>query len=108
MDNPVNFRKEVYMLVSSIPEGRLMTYGQIAALAGSPRSARIVGGIAHYGDPVLPWQRVVNRHGYLARGYPGGRKAHKVALEKEGVVIVRQRAPIEKLIWWPEQILPDL
>ena len=98
----------MYALVSLIPEGRLMTYGQIAALAGNPRAARIVGGIAHYGDPALPWQRVVNREGYLANGYPGGRRAHQAALQKEGVVVLNARAPIEKLIWWPEPIQPDL
>ncbi len=78
-----------------------MTYGQIAALAGSPRAARIVGGIAHYGDPSLPWQRVVNKKGFLAKGYPGGRRTHKIALEREGVTVVDYRVPIEDLIWWP-------
>ncbi len=79
-----------------------MTYGQIAALAGSPRAARVVGGIAHYGDPALPWQRVVNKKGYLASGYPGGRRGHLAALENEGIKITNNRAPIESLIWWPK------
>jgi methylated-DNA-protein-cysteine methyltransferase-like protein len=64
-----------------------MTYGQIAALAGSPRAARIVGGIAHYGDSALPWQRVVKRDGSLAEGYPGGVEGHKQVLEAEGIHI---------------------
>jgi len=95
------FNSLVLELVSTIPEGRLMTYGQIAVLAGHPRAARIVGGIAHYGDPRLPWHRVVNKQGFLACGYPGGRGAHQLALEKEGVIINNLRAPIEELIWWP-------
>lgn len=41
------FRERVYVLVSQIPKGRVMTYGQIAATCGNPRAARIVGGIAH-------------------------------------------------------------
>jgi alkylated DNA nucleotide flippase Atl1 len=41
------FREKVYAIVAQIPKGRVMTYGQIAALCGSPRAARIVGGIAH-------------------------------------------------------------
>jgi len=61
-----------------------MTYGQIAALCGQPRAARIVGGIAHFGNPNLPWQRVVNKQGGLAAGYPGGRVGHKQVLEAEG------------------------
>lgn len=79
-----------------------MTYGQIAALSGSPRSARVVGAIAHFGDPALPWQRVVSKEGYLASGYPGGRREHQLALESEGVNISNFRAPIENLIWWPD------
>lgn len=42
-----SFNDRVYDLVSQIPEGKVMTYGQIAAMCGSPRAARIVGGIAH-------------------------------------------------------------
>jgi len=62
-----------------------MTYGQIAAICGNARSARVVGGIAHFGDEALPWQRVVNRKGGLASGYPGGRASHKEHLESEGI-----------------------
>lgn len=74
-------------IVGSIPEGRVMTYGQIAALAGNARAARIVGGIAHYGDPGIPWQRVVNKNGGLASGYPGGRERHRAELESEGIKV---------------------
>ena len=96
------FREEVVAIVKTIPKGRLMTYGQIAALAGHPRAARMVGGIAHYGNPELPWQRVVNKRGYLASGYPGGRVGHQQALASEGISVVDFRVPIERLIWWPE------
>ena len=97
------FREEVVAIVSTIPKGRLMTYGQIAALAGSPFSARVVGGIAHYGDPHLPWHRVVNKKGGLANGYPGGKQGHKLVLEDEGVIISNDfHADIERLIWWPK------
>lgn len=64
-----------------------MTYGDVATWCGQPRAARIVGGIAHFGDSSVPWHRVVNRLGGLARGYPGGREAHKLHLEGEGVLI---------------------
>ncbi len=80
-----NFRSKVEMLVSQIPSGRVMTYGQLAGLCGNARAARVVGGIAHFGDPDLPWHRVVNKSGGLASGYPGGRVAHKRHLESEGV-----------------------
>ena len=90
MSNDGEFRDRVLMLVKHIPKGRVMTYGQIAALAGSPRAARIVGGIAHYGDPDLPWQRVVNKQGGLASTYTnGGRDGHKAALEADSVKVDR-------------------
>ena len=45
------FANKVYEIVESIPSGKVMTYGQIAALAGNAGAARIVGSIAHYGPP---------------------------------------------------------
>jgi len=79
-----------------------MTYGQLAAICGSPGAARIVGGIAHFGDPNLPWQRVVNKKGGLANGYPGGRLGHKKALEDEGIVVSKDlTVDIDKLLWNP-------
>lgn len=90
--------------MARIPEGRVMTYGQIAALCGQPRAARIVGGIAHFGNPDLPWQRVVNKSGGLASGYPGGRRGHKQVLEAEGVdVSDSYKVDVERLIWWPPE-----
>lgn len=98
-----DFRERVEMIVRLIPPGRLMTYGQLAALCGNARAARIVGGIAHFGDPILPWQRVVNKFGGLASGYPGGRLGHKIALEAEGVTVDGDyRVDIKSLLWWPK------
>lgn len=96
------FRDRVNALVADIPKGRVMTYGQIAAMCGNARAARIVGGIAHFGDPDLPWQRVVNKTGGLANGYPGGKSGHKQVLEAEGVhVDDNYRVDVEKLLWRP-------
>ena len=83
-----------------------MTYGQIAALVGSPRAARMVGGVAHFGDPKLPWQRVVNKKGGLASGYPGGRQGHAEHLRAEGIPVSDDMyVDVEKLLWWPNQNL---
>jgi methylated-DNA-protein-cysteine methyltransferase related protein len=96
------FRERVEAYVAQIPRGRVMTYGQLAALAGSAYAARIVGGIAHFGDPDLPWQRVVNKQGGLAAGYPGGRQGHRAALEDEGVAVGDDdRVDVARLLWWP-------
>ena len=97
------FRERVEALVAQIPKGRVMTYGQLAALCGNASAARVVGGIAHFGDPDLPWQRVVNKSGGLASGYPGGRSGHKQVLEAEGVMVSKDLAvDVQNLIWWPE------
>jgi methylated-DNA-protein-cysteine methyltransferase-like protein len=73
-----------------------MTYGQLAALCGNPRAARIVGGVAHFGNPELPWQRVVKKDGSLAEGYPGGIPSHQKHLEAEGVKLIGGRVNMKK------------
>ncbi len=106
MKNPeADFRKLVQALVAQIPKGRVMTYGQIAALCGSPRAARIVGGIAHYGDEKLPWQRVVHKDGRLAIGYPGGVEGQKQVLATENVIVDGEyRVDVEQLLWQPPNL----
>jgi len=78
------FRKKVEDLMAQVPAGKVTTYGDLAALAGHPYAARIVGGMAHYGNDELPWHRLVNRFGGLASGYPGGREVQQIHLESEG------------------------
>lgn len=99
-----NFKDEVYELVAQIPRGKVMTYGQIAALCGAPNGARAVGTIAHYGPSELPWQRVVNKSGGLASAYTyGGRGGQKAQLEVDGVIVGKDnKIDIEKYIWWPK------
>lgn len=86
-----SFKNRVYDLVAQIPEGRVMTYGDIAAMAGQAHASRIVGGLAHFGPTDLPWHRVVNRLGDCAAGYYGGKEGHKQALEQEGFTVVDYR-----------------
>jgi methylated-DNA-protein-cysteine methyltransferase-like protein len=102
------FRQRVEALVAQIPRGRVMTYGQLAALCGNARAARIVGGIAHFGDPDLPWQRVVNKQGGLASGYPGGQAGHKQVMEQEGFKVSGDyKVEVGDLLWWPPGSRPD-
>jgi methylated-DNA-protein-cysteine methyltransferase-like protein len=97
------FVDRVHRLVRAIPRGRVVTYGQIARLAGRPRAAREVGWIAHAGGDHVPWQRVVNRWGGLATGYRGGRAGHKRALTREGVVLgPGDRVDLSAYQWWPD------
>ena len=107
MESDKQFAQRVYALVAQIPKGQVMTYGQIAGICGNARAARIVGGIAHFGPPDLPWQRVVNRKGGLAAGYYGGREGQKRDLEAEGVEVYGvdgdYHVKVEALLWRPEE-----
>lgn len=98
------FTNYVLNIVKTIPSGRVMTYGQIAAICGHPLAARVVGQIAHFGDPNLPWHRVVNTKGDMANGFvPNGPGAQAKLLADEGVIINNLRLNIESYIWWPKQ-----
>ncbi|HWT40468.1 MAG TPA: MGMT family protein [Dongiaceae bacterium] len=96
------FRAKVEKFMAQVPVGRVTTYGDLAALAGHPYAARIVGGMAHYGNPELPWHRLVNRFGGLAAGYHGGRRTQKEHLEAEGVSCTNDIVDnFEELRWHP-------
>ncbi len=99
------FARRVYDLVAQIPEGRVMTYGQLAALCGAAWAAWEVGQIAHTGPTDLPWHRVVNKQGGLAAGWPnGGRAAHAALLASEGVSVSEDyTVNIGQLLWNPQQ-----
>ena len=76
-----------YDVVRRIPAGSVSTYGQVARLAGMPRSARLVGyAMASCQDPTVPCHRVVNRFGGTTAAFdtfgPGTQRA---LLEAEGV-----------------------
>lgn len=99
-----NFRQRVLELMGRLPTDKVTTYGDIAAIAGSPRAARIVGGIAHSGPDDLPWHRLVNASGGLASGYPGGRSVQRQLLAQDGIVCSEndQIVNFEETRWRPE------
>ena len=78
-----------------------MSYGDIAAWCSHPRAARQVGQIAHFGPEHLPWHRVVHKDGRLAAGYWGGVRAHKAALESEGIIVKEFKIDVEKYRFTP-------
>lgn len=84
----LNTFERIYEVVRSIPEGKVMTYGQVALLAGNPRWARVVGYALHVNPQpgVIPCHRVVNREGRVAPGFAfGGADVQRQLLEGEGV-----------------------
>lgn len=88
-DMAEGFFERAYDVVRQIPEGRVATYGQVAALLGEPRKARFVGFAMHASPGMaggVPCHRVVFKDGSLAPGYAfGGADAQRVRLEDEGV-----------------------
>jgi methylated-DNA-protein-cysteine methyltransferase related protein len=83
------FTQKVIDIIQKIPEGRVMTYGQIAACAGSPRAARQVVRILHSmsNKHRLPWHRVINSKGQVAIKDDGLYNEQILALQLEGVVV---------------------
>lgn len=82
------FSERIYEVVKLIPCGRVMSYGQVARLAGNPRGARAVGFALHRNPQprVIPCHRVVFRDGSLAPGFAfGGPDEQRRLLEAEGI-----------------------
>ena len=97
------FFKRVYELVARIPRGKVMTYGQIAALLGDHKNARTIGWALHSnssGDKI-PCHRVVNSRGELSGGYAfGGPEVQKALLQQEGVAFDKQdRINLSRFLW---------
>jgi len=101
---PLGFRQRVYEIMAEVPYGQVVTYGDVAGMAGRANAARIVGGIAHYGPTELPWHRLVNRFGGLAAGFHGGREVQEQLLKQEGIVCTEFIVDNFKAIRWK----PDL
>ena len=80
------FFERVYAVVERIPHGKVMSYGQIAMILGSPRAARQVGWAMRCCPEHLPWQRVVLADGSIAGGLYADLR--KQLLEAEGVAFL--------------------
>jgi methylated-DNA-protein-cysteine methyltransferase related protein len=97
----------IYATIRRIPHGKVATYGQIAALSGLPRRARLVGkALRETPDGFdIPWQRVINASGRVSpRGGLGVEEGYqRHLLEEEGVVFSASgRIDLERFGWDPE------
>ncbi|MEH7334244.1 MGMT family protein [Neobacillus drentensis] len=83
------FTENVVKIIRNIPAGKVMTYGQIAALAGSPRAARQVVRILHSMSKKhrLPWHRVINAKGQIGLQNEESYQEQLWSLEAEGVEV---------------------
>ena len=104
-DRLPRFFTHVYRLVSQVPKGKVVTYGQVAALLGAPRAARAVGTALRYLPRPLshavPWQRVINAGGGISlRGDVVRAEEQRWLLEAEGIEFNRQgKIDLKKYRW---------
>ena len=93
----MDFKEKVYKICSLIPKGKVATYGQIARLAGKPKTARSVGYYMKVNPdaPRVPCHRVVGSSGSLT-GYSGKGKIvqKKKLLLSEGVLLKNNKVNI--------------
>lgn len=89
--------------ITRVPRGRVATYGGIAAVAGLPGRARLVGTVLKIQPAArLPWHRIINASGRIS--FPPGSDAHaaqQARLEEEGVVFLNGRVDLKRF-GWPE------
>lgn len=96
------FSDNVISIIKSIPRGKVLTYGVIAAMAGNPRGARQVARILHSSSRKhgLPWHRVINSRGTVSLPHGGGYEEQKSLLESEGVVFSPgDSVDLKKYMW---------
>ena len=89
-------------VVASIPRGRVSSYGEIAARAGLPKRARLVGRVLGDAGPAakLPWHRVLRSDGRIA--FPPGSRAfreQRARLIDEGVVVKKGKVDLDRHGW---------
>jgi len=94
----------IYAVVQRVPRGRVVTYGQVALLAGLDGHARQVGYALHATPPGedVPWHRVINAQGRVSqRAEDGFEHIQQQLLEAEGVVFCKGRVSLEEFRWEP-------
>ena len=99
----------IYEVVKQIPKGCVATYGQVAALAGNRRLARVVGYALHVNpDPDgIPCYRVVNRYGEVSKAFAfGGANRQIQLLEEDGVKFVDGKVDLERFLW--KKVTPEM
>ncbi|MBQ8120658.1 MAG: MGMT family protein [Ruminococcus sp.] len=94
--------ERIYEVVKRIPRGRVATYGQVAAMAGNPRWARVVGYALHVNpDPEhIPCFRVVNRNGEVSKAFAfGGENMQIQLLQADGIEVKDGKVDLSKYQW---------
>ena len=105
---PVSTSREtlhlIWETVLDIPPGKVASYGQVAAAAGLPGRARLVGRAMRNlpENSAVPWYRVVNAAGRISLPADGAGDLQRALLEDEGVEFVKDRIDLKRFGWRPE------
>lgn len=82
------FTEKTKEIVKNISRGEVMTYKEVAALAGNPKAARAVANtMAHNFDPTIPCHRVIRSDGNVGGYNRGGAEKKHAILKSEGVIL---------------------
>ena len=98
------FSDIVLKIVKTVPRGKVVSYGQVALMAGEPRAARQVGWVLNQkSDGQTPWWRVINNSGRISIKHPEiTALEQKELLEKESIKVGKNlEIDIEKYRWHP-------
>ncbi|GAA3970743.1 MGMT family protein [Mucilaginibacter dorajii] len=99
----ITFYEKVYQVARLIPEGRVTSYGAIAAYLGTKGSSRMVGYAMQAAgriEPPVPAHRVVNRQGLLTAKFHFGGNRMQEMLESEGVQVKDDQVQNFKNVYW--------
>jgi methylated-DNA-protein-cysteine methyltransferase-like protein len=97
-----DFTKTVIHIIKNIPKGKVLTYGRIAKLAGSPRAARQVSWILHSSSRKykLPWHRVISSNGTISIKSVDSKSIQKHLLQQEGVNFTNNlKVDLNQYLW---------
>jgi len=104
----LSFREKVYEITKLVPSGKVVTYGQLAQLAGNSKASRAVGMLMKLNPnaPVVPCHRVVASDGRLT-GYSSGEGivTKKQMLRTENVFFAGDRVDLSRSQWHPNNPL---
>ena len=93
---------EIWFILSRVPEGKVVTYGQLASMVGAPGYARVVGNILKQlpAGSGLPWHRVINSKGQISFPEGSGKfKQQQELLEQEGVTFLSGKVNLKAYGW---------
>lgn len=100
MEAQETFFIKVYKIVKQIPKGKVITYKQVAKLAGNKNASRAVGSAMSKNPDMssIPCHRVVGSEGKL-HGYINGIEKKEELLQKEGVKMIKNKVNLSVFQW---------